>query len=168
MAKETHADIRRTLLFLVKDGQILLGMKKRGFGKGKWNGIGGKLETGESVEDALVRECEEEIGVKPLSWNKVAELDFVQDATTEPWHMYVHAYITPSWEGTPTESEEMRPHWYPISDIPYDDMWDDDRFWLERALNGEKLYGEFTFDEQDKMISHDIKIVEGFNQNHAR
>lgn len=163
MAAETHPDIRRTLLFLVKDDQILLAMKKRGFGAGKWNGVGGKLEANESVEDALVRECQEEIGVTPLSWQKVAELDFVQDSTTEPWHMYVHAYITSDWTGEPTESEEMRPEWYPIDSIPYDDMWDDDRFWLKRALDGEKLYGEFTFDEQDKMLSHTIKAETDFN-----
>ncbi len=162
MAAETHADIRRTLLFLVRDNQILLAMKKRGFGAGKWNGVGGKLETGESIEDALVRECQEEIGVTPVMWNKVAELDFVQDATTDPWHMYVHAYICTGWEGEPTESEEMRPEWYPVSAIPYDDMWDDDRYWLERALKGDKLFGKFTFDEQDKMISHDISAVVDF------
>ena len=162
MTADTHSDIRRTLLFLIKDDQILLAMKKRGFGAGKWNGVGGKLDSGETIEEALVRECEEEISVKPLSWKKVAELDFVQDATTDPWHMYVHAYVTTEWEGTPTESEEMRPEWYPITNIPYADMWDDDQFWLERALNGEKLYGEFTFDEQDKMISHTIQEVTEF------
>ena len=164
MAAETHPDIRRTLLLLVKDDQILLAMKKRGFGAGKWNGVGGKIEQGESVEDALVRECQEEIGVTPTSWDKVAELDFVQDATNEPWHMYVHAYISHEWEGEPAESEEMRPEWYKIAEIPYKDMWDDDIFWLERALTGEKLYGKFTFDENDKMLSHTITAIESFSE----
>ena len=162
MSKETHPDIRRTLLFLVKDGQILLAMKKRGFGAGKWNGAGGKIEAGESVEDALVRECQEEIGVTPSNWIKVAELDFVQVATTDPWHMYVHAYVTSRWEGEPTESEEMKPQWFHVDDIPYDEMWDDDQHWLPRVLGGELIYGEFVFDENDKMKSHTIKAVEGF------
>jgi 8-oxo-dGTP pyrophosphatase MutT (NUDIX family) len=87
MAKETHPDIRRTLLFLITEDKILLAMKKRGFGTGKWNGVGGKIESGESLEAALVRECQEEIGVTPTSWRPVAELDFVQDSTTDPWHM---------------------------------------------------------------------------------
>ena len=38
-----------TLLFLRRDGQILLAMKKRGFGEGKWNGVGGKVEPGETA-----------------------------------------------------------------------------------------------------------------------
>lgn len=157
---ETHPDIRRTLLFLRKGDQILLAMKKRGFGAGKWNGVGGKIEAGETLHDALVRECQEEIGVTPIDWKQVAELDFVQDATTDPWHMYVHAYISENWEGDPVESEEMRPEWFTISDIPYKDMWDDDEFWLPKVLAGELVYGEFTFDENDKMTSHDIRQVD--------
>jgi ADP-ribose pyrophosphatase YjhB (NUDIX family) len=156
MAAEVHPDIRRTLLFFVKDKKILLAMKKRGFGAGKWNGVGGKIEAGESIEDALVRESVEEVGVKPLSWGKVAELDFVQDATTDPWHMYVHVYISEEWEGEPTESEEMKPQWYPTSNIPYEVMWEDDQYWLQRVLDGEKLNGKFTFDEHDKLISHEL------------
>lgn len=159
MSKETHPDIRRTLLFLVKEGQILLAMKKRGFGAGKWNGVGGKIEAGESIEDALVRECQEEIGVTPKSWKPVAELDFVQDSTTDPWHMYVYAYISYDWEGEPGESEEMKPEWFNISDIPYSDMWDDDQYWVPKVLNGELVTGTFIFDENDKMTSHTIQTV---------
>lgn len=156
MAKETHHDIRRTLLFLLKDGQILLAMKKRGHGAGKWNGVGGKIEQGESIEDALVRECQEEIGVTPVTWKKVAELDFVQDSDTDPWHMYVHAYLCEQWEGKPTESEEMRPQWYTLIDIPYDEMWDDDRHWLPLVLSGKKAIGKFIFDENDHLLNYEV------------
>jgi 8-oxo-dGTP pyrophosphatase MutT (NUDIX family) len=47
----------------VTDGEVLLGMKKRGFGVGKFNGFGGKVESGESVPDAAVRELREESGL---------------------------------------------------------------------------------------------------------
>ncbi len=163
MPKETHPDIRRTLLFLVdENNMILLAMKKRGFGAGKWNGVGGKIEAGESIEDALVRECEEEVGVTPLSWEKVAELDFVQDSSSEPWHMYVHAYLSREWKNEPTESEEMRPQWYDIQHIPYSEMWDDDKLWLPLVLSGSKVYGQFAFDENDKMLKHTIRPTESF------
>jgi 8-oxo-dGTP diphosphatase len=157
MAKETHPDIRRTLLFLIKKDQILLAMKKRGFGAGKWNGVGGKIEAGENIEEALVRECQEEIGVTPKTWKPVAELDFVQDSTTDPWHMYVHAFISYDWEGEPTESEEMNPAWFTFNNIPYADMWDDDQYWLPRVLAGELITGNFIFDTNDKMMSHTIQ-----------
>jgi 8-oxo-dGTP pyrophosphatase MutT (NUDIX family) len=158
---QTHTDIRRTLLFLRSGDQLLLAMKKRGFGAGKWNGVGGKLEAGETLEEALVRECIEEVGVRPTAWTAVAELDFVQDAeTSEPWHMFVYAYIADAWDGEPSESEEMRPKWFHLEDIPYGDMWDDDEFWLPYVLDGKKIVGEFTFDIDDRLLTHDVRVVE--------
>lgn len=160
MTKETHPDIRRTLIFLKRDDEILIAMKKRGFGKDKWNGAGGKIEPGETIEQALVREAREEIGVIPMNYWQVAELDFLQDAETEdPWHMYVYAYMCDEWEGEPTESEEMAPKWFKIEDIPYADMWEDDQFWLPQVLGGEKVVGLFKFDANDKLISHSLETT---------
>ena len=161
MSKETHPDIRRTLLFLRSGDQILLALKKRGFGMGRWNGAGGKLEPGETIEQALVRESVEEIGVTPTNWTAVGQLDFVQDAeTADPGHMFVYAYIADAWEGEPTESEEMMPKWFHVEDIPYQDMWGDDEFWLPYVLDGKKVVGEFTFDINDNLLTHDVRVVE--------
>lgn len=163
MSAETHPDIRRTLLFLVnEDDMILLAMKKRGFGAGLLNGVGGKVEEGESLEQALVRECQEEIGVTPTKWEKIAELNFIQDSTTEPWQMHVHAYLSNEWDGEPKETEEMKPAWYDLHHIPYSQMWDDDKYWLPLALKKDKLYGEFTFDENNKVLKHTIRPTKDF------
>ena len=51
-----------TLVFLRREGEVLLGMKKRGFGEGKWNGFGGKVEAGETIVEAAAREVKEECG----------------------------------------------------------------------------------------------------------
>lgn len=151
-----------TLLFLVKDDQILLAMKKRGFGSDRYNGIGGKIEPGETVEQALVRECQEEINVTPTKFHKVAEHDFTQTENDDPWRMYVHAYIATEWKGEPEETEEMAPEWFNISDIPYDRMWQDDVYWLPMVLEGKKILGKFSFDEADNMLTHDIAEITVF------
>lgn len=162
MNNQDHPDIRRTLLFLVKDDSILLAMKKRGFGEGRWNGVGGKLEPDETLEQALVRECQEEIEVTPLDYEKVAELDFVCDAETAPWHMFVHAYLCREWDGEPQETDEMAPQWFPLDHIPYEDMWQDDPHWVPLVLAGDKVKGNFQFDESDNMLEHQIQTVKGF------
>lgn len=145
-----------TLLFLKRDDDILLAMKKRGFGAGRFNGVGGKIEPGESIEQALVRECQEEIGVTPTHFWKVAEHNFVQNED-QPWHMHVHVFFCDTWTGEPVESEEMAPVWTSNKNIPYQTMWQDDIHWLPHVLEGKHVYGEFSFDKDDNMLSHTIR-----------
>lgn len=147
-----------SLLFLLRDDEILLAMKKRGFGQGHYNGVGGKVEPEETVEQTCIRECQEEIGVTPLAVQKVAEHDFRMQ--TGP-NMYVHAFTTREWEGEPTETDEMAPQWFKLADIPYDHMWQDDIFWLPAVLLGHQLKTQFTFDDQDHMVDTYIQIVSG-------
>lgn len=141
-----------TVVLLATDRQVLLAMKKRGFGKGRWNGPGGKVEPGESIEQAMVRECQEEIGVTPLEYQKVAIHDFVfPDGQPD---MRVHAFVCTKWRGQPAESEEMAPRWFDIDKIPYDQMWQDDKYWLPQVLAGRKLHTRFAFDAAENMLTH--------------
>lgn len=149
-----------TLLFLRKDNKILLAMKKRGFGSDLYNGVGGKIEANETIEQALLRETQEEIKVTPMHYWKVAEHNFVQQDQPEPWRIYMHVYFCDEWHGEPTETDEMRPEWFEIEDIPYGTMWADDEFWLPQVLAGNKVYGEFTFDEHNSLLSHQVEVVD--------
>lgn len=145
-----------TLLFLRRGDEVLLAMKKRGFGAGRYNGVGGKVEADETTEAALIRETQEEINVRPIHFWKVAEHDFIQNDES-PWRMYVHAYLCDEWEGDPVETEEMTPEWFTVDSIPYDSMWQDDKLWLPAVLEGKHLYGHFTFDKNDNMLSHTLQ-----------
>lgn len=149
-----------TLLFLIRENEILLAMKKRGFGANRYNGVGCKIDFGETIEQALVRECQEEIGVTPLHYWKVAEHDFLQTESDQPWRMCGHVYLCDKWEGEPTETEEMAPEWFTTDKIPYDTMWQDDQYWLPEVLAGSKISGTFTFDKNDAMLTKNVEIVE--------
>lgn len=150
-----------TLLFLRRGDEILLAMKKRGLGEGNFNGVGGKVDPGESVEQTMVREAQEEIGVTPLNFTKIAENDFLyKKEGVVVKRMYTHIYICDKWKDEPIETEEMAPQWFTVADIPYDKMWPDDTHWLPEVLAGNKVFGVFTFDEQNSMLSHDVKIVD--------
>jgi 8-oxo-dGTP pyrophosphatase MutT (NUDIX family) len=151
-----------SLLFLRRDDEILLAMKKVGFGQGRWNGVGGKVEPGEAIEAAMIRESQEEIGVTPTRYEKVAELLFDEYFKGEHVLMHVHAFIATEWTGKASESDEMAPRWFNIDAIPYDDMWSDDPYWLPTVLAGKKISADFKLDESDAIISHTIKEVGGF------
>jgi mutator protein MutT len=138
-------------VFLRRNDEILLAMKKRGFGEDRWNGIGGKIEPNETEEQALIRETQEEITVTPRKYNKIAVLDFAfPDGTVD---MQGHVYFCDKWDGEPAETEEMAPQWFKIKDIPYDEMWQDDIVWLPQVLKGKKLTANFTFDHDDNMTA---------------
>lgn len=152
-----------TLLLLRRDDKILLAMKKRGFGEGRWNGIGGKVEAGESVEQAVIREAEEEIGMTPSGLTQIALLHFDEFMNGEPALMHAHVFEATAWTGEPTESDEMRPQWFALGDIPYDDMWSTDRYWLPQVLAGQKVIGDFTLNESDEVTTHTITEVTEFS-----
>jgi 8-oxo-dGTP pyrophosphatase MutT (NUDIX family) len=146
-----------TLGFLRRDDEILLAMKKRGFGAGRWNGFGGKVEPGESIEAGLIREAQEEIRVTLTKIEKVAIHTFNLPYEHKEWT--THTYIATEWDGEPSESEEMTPKWFKMADIPYTEMWSDDKYWLPAVLLGDKLRTIFTFDNQDNLLNAQITPV---------
>jgi mutator protein MutT len=153
-----------TLLFLVKRSSkgvitdVCLAMKKRGFGTGRWNGAGGKVAEGESVEQAAIRETKEEIGVTVQKMSKAAEL-FFAFSHNHPWDQMVHAYVATEWDGEPAESEEMNPKWFAVEDIPFSKMWPDDIFWLPRVISGALIKASFTFAEGDVILDQRVEEV---------
>jgi len=156
------AKLTLTLLFLVKGDQVLLAMKKRGFGAGRFNGVGGKIEGSESIEQALVRESQEEIGITPKNFKKVANITFDEYFKGEPATMNVHVFTAKEWVGKPTESDEMSPQWFDKDKLPFDQMWPDDIYWLPQVLDSKKLEAQFKLDKHDKIISHNVDIIQSF------
>ncbi len=153
-----------TLLFLIRKDEILLAMKKRGFGAGRWNGVGGKVESDESLEQALIRECQEEIEVTPITFGKVADIIFNEVHEDRRKLMHVSAFTCTEWRGKPVETEEMRPQWFKKNTIPYDDCWSDDRHWLPLVLAGKKVKAQFTMDSHDQVTEHTVTEVEQFDE----
>lgn len=147
---------KSTLLFLLREDSILLAMKKRGFGKGKLNGVGGKVDGDETPEEAAVRECEEEVEVSPLVFKKVAILDFFFPKDKPDWNQQVHVFFCTEWSGEPMETEEMRPIWHKLDMIPYDKMWPDDIFWLPKALDRNFINATFEFDSNEDIKNYKL------------
>lgn len=152
-----------TLVFLIKKlngeiKEICLAMKKRGFGVNRWNGVGGKVVSEETIEEAAQRETKEEIGVAIKNLSKVAELSFYFPHQPD-WDQLVHVYFTENWEGEPDESEEMKPQWFRPGELPFQDMWPDDKFWLPEVINGNHLKALFKFGKNDNILEKEITMI---------
>ena len=149
-------EIETTLLLLRRDNEILLALKKRGFGEGKYNGVGGKLEKGETPDMAMLRETKEEILITPTEYDKVAIIDFLEYVKGEKTKLRFHLYVATKWDKEPEESEEMKPKWFNINEIPYSQMFPDDKYWMPMILEGKKIKGFFEFDENWNLLSYKI------------
>lgn len=154
-----------TILLLLREDEVLLAMKKSGFDEGKWNGVGGKPNPGETIEETAVREAGEEIGVIPKKIKRVAEINFHFPLVPQEkgWGQKVSVFTTTEWEGEPQEIEEMKPQWYKIKDIPYKEMWWDDEIWMPKVFNGSLLRASFMFGENEKVDDYYINEVESFD-----
>src|SRR5262245_12237512 len=151
-----------TILFLQQADRVLLAMKKRGFGAGKWNGVGGKVDSGETARQAAFRECQEEIGIIPIDPKPVGRLKFYEKIDSD-FDNLAHVYLAKKWQGKPVETEEMRPKWFKMADIPYDSMWPDDQHWYPLMFAGKLFEATFTLNG-NVVDSYNIDIVPRLRQ----
>jgi 8-oxo-dGTP diphosphatase len=143
------------LTFIRYGGQLLLILKKRGLGQGKFNAPGGRLEAGETPEQAAVRETQEEVGLTPLGLRPAGRLDF---AFTDGYSLRCHVFTADGFTGTLAETDEAAPFWCDEAAIPYGQMWSDDRLWLPLMLQGRPFAAQFIFDA-DLMLWHVLELT---------
>jgi 8-oxo-dGTP diphosphatase len=134
-----------TLCFLLRDTpggghEVMLGLKKTGFGAGKIVGLGGHVEPGESDAEAACREVQEEAGVTVLQEDlrDAGVVEFVFPARPE-WNMSTRLFVTRRWQGEPSESAEIAPEWFDTASLPVERMWQDADHWVPAALSGAQI-----------------------------
>ncbi|MBK1829355.1 8-oxo-dGTP diphosphatase [Verrucomicrobiaceae bacterium R5-34] len=149
-----QGEMPATLMFIVRDGEVLLIEKLRGIGMGKINGPGGKIDPGETPLECVIRECQEELHITPIKPVKMGELWFAMSDIPD---IHCHVFTATEFEGTPTATEEAVPIWTKIEDIPWDKMWEDDAHWLPQMLEGQKFLGRFLF-EGERMQWRDVQL----------
>lgn len=145
-----------TLVFVIEDERILLIRKKRGLGLGKVNGPGGKLDPGEDAEACARRECFEELGITVHDLECMGEHKF---QFTDGYSIHCWVFRTSRYDGEAVETDEAVPLWTALDEIPYEDMWEDDRMWLPLLIGGQRFTARWVFDD-DRMLDHDIRLVD--------
>jgi 8-oxo-dGTP diphosphatase len=148
-------NMRATLVFLIRDGQILLIRKKRGLGAGKINGPGGKIDPGETPAQCAVRETQEELGITVLDPEEIGVLHF---NFVDGLAILCHVFRATEHEGTAIETDEAIPLWTNLDAIPMDEMWADDKLWIPHLLKRQKFAGYFQFDGE-QMLWHRMDLL---------
>ncbi len=156
-----NTPVKRTILsFVIREQRDLLMIyKKRGMGEGKLNMPGGKVEPGESLLDAVVRETQEETGIVPLNAKQVALLEFSFPKTNlKSWNNQCAVFVSHQFSGDLiADTDETRAFWAPLTNIPYDQMWESDKRWVPWLLEGKTFHIQYQFNDQDQMIEEDVK-----------
>ena len=146
-----------TVVYIVTDESILLGLKKRGFGIGYWNGFGGKLQENETLESCAVREVSEEVGLTVAYLVRLGTFEFFFPHINTTYE--VHVFRTNTFSGQIQETDEMKPQWFLFDAIPFGEMWKSDSDWFPYLLKGKKFNGRYTFDEQNNVVNGSTELV---------
>jgi len=144
---------RATLLFILRDGHILLIHKKTGLGAGKINGPGGRSDPGETPMEGAVREVQEELCVTPTGVREAGELSF---QFVDGYSLHGSVFSADGFQGELCETREAAPLWTPLDRIPYERMWADDALWLPLLIQRRGFQGFFIFDG-DTMLDSLVK-----------
>jgi 8-oxo-dGTP diphosphatase len=153
-----------TLCFLLREGayggEVLLGLKQTGFGKGKIVGIGGHVEPGESDAQAVIREVLEETGVvlQPEDLADAGSVHFVFPARPE-WNMQTTLFTARTWQGEPAPSDEILPEWFRVDMLPVDRMWQDADHWLPVVLEGGRVNVVVTMHTDNESVASSESIL---------
>jgi len=145
-----------TLVFVIQGDRILLIRKKRGLGAGKINGPGGRLEASESIQECAIRETREELGITPTGLQYAGDSRF---QFLDGYSIHVHTFRADGYSGTLQETAEAVPLWFSIEQIPYDEMWQDDQYWLPLMLQGKRFSGCYIFDG-DAMLDYRLDVID--------
>ena len=133
--------------------EVLLGRKNTGLGVGRWVGPGGKVEVGESIREAAIRELHEEVGLHAVTHDlqPIARLHY-PFPTRPHLSQRSHAFVLEAFEGAVSESVELSPEWWRVEDIPFHLMWADAKLWLPQALQGSFAEATITIGDDDSVM----------------
>lgn len=148
-----------TVCHIIRGNRLLLKKATRGISAGKWNGPGGKVESGETPAQCVVREVREETSLSITDPRYHGKIEFYMNGSRRLDYL-VHVFSARDFSGRARSSDEGKVMWFSLRSVPYPKMWDDDRYWLPLVLNGVTFDASFTYDRENRHVaSYGIKSM---------
>lgn len=147
-----------TLCYIRKNGRTLMlhrVKKANDIHEGKWNGLGGKLERGESPEDCVIREIREEAGLKIKNPLLKGVLTFPDFAKGEDWYVFV--FTASKFTGRLIDSPEGRLEWIPDRDLLKLNLWEGDKAFLPLLRRKGHFSGKFQY-RKGRLVRHSVEL----------
>ena len=129
--------------------------KENDYHKGKWNGLGGKLELGETPEECAIRELKEEAGLEVKNPRLKGLITFPNFDGVDDW--YVFLFTITDYKGELIDSPEGKLKWIPDDELTSLNLWDGDKIFLE-WLNNEKFFSAKFNYENGKFIDYAVNF----------
>ena len=150
-----------TLCYIKKDGKTLMlhrTKKKNDIHEGKWVGVGGKIEKGESPEECAVTEVFEETGLKAEELKLRGLLTFPDFNNSEDWYGYL--YVVEKFSGEIIESPEGDLKWVEDIKLFELDMWEGDELFMRWMMEDRMFSAKFVYDENEKMKDYSVTFYD--------
>lgn len=150
-----------TLVYIEKNGKMLLmfrDKKQKDMHEKKYNGIGGKFEAGESPEQCMIRETQEETGITPTSFRLAGVSTYPKFYEDEDWYLFI--YHVTDFEGEEGICNEGSLEWVSISSLQDLNMWEDNKIFLKWLLEGKFFSSRFTYENKKLNPCYDVNFYD--------
>ena len=150
--------ILATLCYVQKDGRTLMlyrNKKENDYHEGKWNGLGGKFELGESPEECSIREIKEECGLTVKSQKMKGFISFPKFDKVNDWQVFI--FVIDDFEGELIDSPEGTLEWIPNEKLTELNLWEGDKHFIPWLFDNKFFSSKFIY-EDGEYISHTVNF----------
>ncbi|MEW6003975.1 MAG: 8-oxo-dGTP diphosphatase [Stygiobacter sp.] len=147
-----------TLCYVMKDNKTLMlyrNKKENDYHEGKWNGLGGKFEKGETPEECVIREVKEESGLEIKEPKLHGIITFPMFDGLKDW--YVFMFTVNNFSGNIIESNEGKLEWIPNDKLLELNLWEGDKIFIPWLFQGKYFSAKFIYRDK-KLISHSVSF----------
>ena len=145
-----------TLCYIINEKKMLMMLrnkKEHDINEGKWIGVGGHFEYGESPDECLLREVKEETGLTLTGYQARGIITFCYSDIVE----YMHVYTADEYEGKLIDCDEGELRWIDIDKVMELNLWEGDRIFLKLLIDEAPFFSlKLIYDDNGNLLEYKL------------